>query len=145
MNATCPPLPRYDIRLYDTLAAKLADGVKVRIVVSDPTNRGAIGSGGYSQIKSLNEISDVLRKRLELVTAPHSSKRSCSTPSGHTPGQQPRTTTRAAAARVDAVGVLGGRRRLPLSRSAPSPGQDNHGGEVRGNRDRWSPLTRPTT
>ncbi|UXY25489.1 phospholipase D-like domain-containing protein [Streptomyces sp. HUAS TT20] len=68
MNATCPPLPRYDIRLYDALAGKLADGVKVRIVVSDPANRGAIGSGGYSQIKSLNEISDVLRKRLELVT-----------------------------------------------------------------------------
>lgn len=68
MNATCPPLPRYDIRLYDTLAAKIADGVKVRIVVSDPANRGAIGSGGYSQIKSLSEISDVLRKRLALVT-----------------------------------------------------------------------------
>ncbi|MFE0510699.1 phospholipase, partial [Streptomyces sp. NPDC058964] len=68
MNATCPPLPRYDIRLYDTLAAKMADGVKVRIVVSDPANRGAVGSGGYSQIKSLDEISDVLRKRLELVT-----------------------------------------------------------------------------
>lgn len=67
-NATCPPLPRYDIRVFDTLAAKLADGVKVRIVVSDPANRGAIGSGGYSQIKSLNEISDVLRKRLEVVT-----------------------------------------------------------------------------
>ncbi|RSS61170.1 phospholipase [Streptomyces sp. WAC06614] len=68
MNATCPPLPRYDIRLYDTLAAKLAAGVKVRIVVSDPANRGAVGSGGYSQIKSLNEISDVLRNRLTLLT-----------------------------------------------------------------------------
>ncbi|MFF0032498.1 hypothetical protein ACFYS7_30675 [Streptomyces avermitilis] len=54
--------------MFDTLAARLADGVKVRIVVSDPANRGAIGSGGYSQIKSLNEISDVLRKRLEVVT-----------------------------------------------------------------------------
>lgn len=64
MNATCPPLPRYDIRTYDTLAAKLAAGVKVRIVVSDPANRGAVGSGGYSQIKSLDEISDTLRKRL---------------------------------------------------------------------------------
>ncbi|MFJ3233969.1 phospholipase [Streptomyces sp. NPDC086787] len=68
MNATCPPLPRYDIRLYDTLAARMADGVKVRIVVSDPANRGAVGSGGYSQIKSLDEISEVLGKRLELVT-----------------------------------------------------------------------------
>ena len=35
--------------------------MKVRIVVSDPANRGTIGSGGYSQIKSLNEVSDVLR------------------------------------------------------------------------------------
>ncbi|MFG2296153.1 phospholipase [Streptomyces sp. NPDC048603] len=68
MNATCPPLPRYDIRLYDTLAAKLAGGVKVRVVVSDPANRGAVGSGGYSQIKSLNEISDVLRARLTALT-----------------------------------------------------------------------------
>ncbi|MGK5729020.1 phospholipase D-like domain-containing protein [Streptomyces sp. URMC 124] len=68
LNATCPPLPRYDVRLYDALAAKLAAGVKVRIVVSDPANRGAVGSGGYSQIKSLNEISDVLRNRLALLT-----------------------------------------------------------------------------
>ncbi|WP_338673912.1 phospholipase D-like domain-containing protein [Streptomyces sp. SCSIO 30461] len=68
MNATCPPLPRYDIRLYDALAAKLASGVKVRIVVSDPANRGAVGSGGYSQIKSLDEISDVLRGRLTRIT-----------------------------------------------------------------------------
>ncbi|MEV6954798.1 phospholipase D-like domain-containing protein [Streptomyces sp. NPDC051183] len=68
VNATCPPLPRYDIRLYDALAAKLAAGVKVRIVVSDPANRGAVGSGGYSQIKSLSEISDTLRGRLALVT-----------------------------------------------------------------------------
>ncbi|MEV4924254.1 phospholipase D-like domain-containing protein [Streptomyces roseoverticillatus] len=67
LNATCPPLPRYDVRLYDALAAKLAAGVKVRIVVSDPANRGAVGSGGYSQIKSLNEISDVLRNRLSLL------------------------------------------------------------------------------
>ncbi|MGW0752653.1 phospholipase D-like domain-containing protein [Streptomyces sp. NPDC002587] len=68
VNATCPPLPRYDIRVYDALAAKLAAGVKVRIVVSDPANRGAVGSGGYSQIKSLSEISDTLRDRLALVT-----------------------------------------------------------------------------
>ncbi|KJK57826.1 phospholipase D-like domain-containing protein [Saccharothrix sp. ST-888] len=64
VNGTCPPLPRYDVRLYDTLAAKLAAGVKVRIVVSDPANRGAVGSGGYSQIKSLSEISDTLLARL---------------------------------------------------------------------------------
>ncbi|MFF3765304.1 phospholipase D-like domain-containing protein [Streptomyces sp. NPDC001922] len=68
LNATCPPLPRYDLRVYDALAAKLADGVKVRIVVSDPANRGAVGSGGYSQIKSLDEISDILRKRLAVRT-----------------------------------------------------------------------------
>lgn len=68
LNATCPPLPRYDIRLYDALAAKMAAGVKVRIVVSDPANRGAVGSGGYSQIKSLSEISDTLRDRLALLT-----------------------------------------------------------------------------
>ncbi|MFF7076619.1 phospholipase D-like domain-containing protein [Streptomyces lavendulae] len=68
LNATCPPLPRYDVRLYDALAAKLAAGVKVRIVVSDPANRGAVGSGGYSQIKSLSEVSDVLRGRLQALT-----------------------------------------------------------------------------
>ncbi|MFF7755623.1 phospholipase D-like domain-containing protein [Streptomyces sp. NPDC007971] len=68
LNATCPPLPRYDTRVYDALAAKLASGVKVRIVVSDPANRGAVGSGGYSQIKSLSEISDALRSRLARVT-----------------------------------------------------------------------------
>ncbi|WP_411103247.1 phospholipase [Streptomyces sp. cmx-4-9] len=68
VNATCPPLPRYDIRVYDALAPKLAAGVKVRIVVSDPANRGAVGSGGYSQITSLAEISDTLRNRLTLLT-----------------------------------------------------------------------------
>ncbi|MDT0461071.1 phospholipase D-like domain-containing protein [Streptomyces sp. DSM 41527] len=68
LNGTCPPLPRYDIRTYDTLAGKLAAGVKVRIVVSDPANRGAVGSGGYSQIKSLDEISDTLRTRLVALT-----------------------------------------------------------------------------
>lgn len=64
LNGTCPPMPRYDLRLYDLLAAKLAAGVKVRIVVSDPANRGAVGSGGYSQIKSLSEISDELQARI---------------------------------------------------------------------------------
>ncbi|MCA6094233.1 phospholipase D-like domain-containing protein [Streptomyces sp. SCA3-4] len=67
LNATCPPIARYDVRLYDILAAKMAAGVKVRIVVSDPANRGAVGSGGYSQIKSLAEISDTLRNRLALL------------------------------------------------------------------------------
>lgn len=68
LNGTCPPLPRYDLRLYDLLAAKIAAGVKVRIVVSDPANRGAVGSGGYSQIKSLSEISDALQARLAALT-----------------------------------------------------------------------------
>ncbi|GHF30631.1 hypothetical protein GCM10010218_09910 [Streptomyces mashuensis] len=68
LNATCPPVARYDIRLYDLLAAKLAAGVKVRIVVSDPANRGTVGSGGYSQIKSLAEIGDTLRDRLTRLT-----------------------------------------------------------------------------
>ncbi|WP_354643669.1 phospholipase [Kitasatospora camelliae] len=68
LNATCPPLARYDIRLYDLLAKKLTDGVKLRIVVSDPANRGAVGSGGYSQIKSLNEVSDLLRDKLTALT-----------------------------------------------------------------------------
>ncbi|MFF4182733.1 phospholipase D-like domain-containing protein [Streptomyces sp. NPDC001691] len=75
LNATCPPLPRYDIRTYDALAAKLAAGVKVRIVVSDPANRGAVGSGGYSQIKSLSEISDTLRERLALLTGDRAAAR----------------------------------------------------------------------
>ncbi|WP_405445557.1 phospholipase [Streptomyces erythrochromogenes] len=68
VHATCPPLPRYDVRLYDALAAKLVSGVKVRIVVSDPANRGTIGSGGYSQIKSLGEVSDALRGRVAALT-----------------------------------------------------------------------------
>lgn len=68
LNGTCPPLSHYDARLYDTLAAKLAAGVKVRIVVSDPANRGTVGSGGYSQMKSLAEISDVLKARLTALT-----------------------------------------------------------------------------
>ncbi|MFE2242305.1 phospholipase [Streptomyces virginiae] len=68
VHATCPPLPRYDVRLYDALAAKLVSGVKVRIVVSDPANRGTIGSGGYSQIKSLSEVSDALRGRVTALT-----------------------------------------------------------------------------
>ncbi|MBO1417834.1 phospholipase D-like domain-containing protein, partial [Streptomyces sp. FH025] len=68
LNGTCPPMPRYDARLYDALAGKLAAGVKVRIVVSDPANRGTVGSGGYSQIKSLSEISDVLKARLTALT-----------------------------------------------------------------------------
>ncbi|MFD7538827.1 phospholipase D-like domain-containing protein [Streptomyces sp. NPDC059819] len=75
LNATCPPLPRYDIRVYDALAAKMAAGVKVRVVVSDPANRGAVGSGGYSQIKSLAEISDTLRDRLALRTGDRASAR----------------------------------------------------------------------
>ncbi|MFI9810390.1 phospholipase D-like domain-containing protein [Streptomyces sp. NPDC052301] len=75
LNATCPPLPRYDTRVYDALAAKLADGVKVRIVVSDPANRGIVGSGGYSQIKSLSEISDALRRWLARVTGNEQSAR----------------------------------------------------------------------
>ncbi|MFG3280523.1 phospholipase D-like domain-containing protein [Streptomyces sp. NPDC048111] len=81
LNATCPPLPRYDVRVYDALAAKMAAGVKVRIVVSDPANRGAVGSGGYSQIKSLAEISDALRDRLALRTGDAASARTamCST------------------------------------------------------------------
>ncbi|GAA1993270.1 phospholipase D-like domain-containing protein [Kitasatospora viridis] len=68
LNGTCPPMPRYDVRLYDTLAAKLAAGVKVRIVVSDPANRGAVGSGGYSQIKSLDEVSGTLLNHLIALT-----------------------------------------------------------------------------
>ncbi|GAA4831919.1 phospholipase [Kitasatospora terrestris] len=68
MNGTCPPLPRHDTRLYGLLAAKLAAGVKVRIVVSDPANRGTVGSGGYSQITSLAEISDLLKAELLAAT-----------------------------------------------------------------------------
>ncbi|GAB1640745.1 hypothetical protein KRMM14A1259_11680 [Krasilnikovia sp. MM14-A1259] len=75
LNGVCPPLPRYDVRIYDALAARLAAGVKVRIVVSDPRNHGAVGSGGYSQIRSLAEISDTLRARLALLTGDQQSAR----------------------------------------------------------------------
>ncbi|MEU6369455.1 hypothetical protein ABZ876_27865 [Streptomyces sp. NPDC046931] len=59
----------------------MAAGVKVRIVVSDPANRGSVGSGGYSQIKSLSEISDTLRNRLALLTGDKGATRTtmCST------------------------------------------------------------------
>jgi phosphatidylserine/phosphatidylglycerophosphate/cardiolipin synthase-like enzyme len=67
VSGNCPPLAKYDVRLYDILAAKLAAGVKVRIVLSDPANLGTFGSG-YSLIKSLAEISDLLRNRLALAT-----------------------------------------------------------------------------
>ncbi|MGW6262426.1 phospholipase D-like domain-containing protein [Streptomyces sp. NPDC055085] len=76
LNATCPPLPRYDIRFYDILAEKLAAGVKVRIVVSDPANLGTTGSAGYSQIKSLKEISDLISTRLQSLTGNSSEARS---------------------------------------------------------------------
>ncbi|MEY9946781.1 phospholipase D-like domain-containing protein [Kitasatospora sp. GAS1066B] len=72
LNGLCPPLPRYDIRLYDLLAAKLAAGVKVRIVVSTPDSGGSFGSG-YSNMKSLTEITDLLRNRLTAITAHASS------------------------------------------------------------------------
>ncbi|MEV5505393.1 phospholipase D-like domain-containing protein [Streptomyces orinoci] len=75
LNATCPPIARYDVRLYDALAARLAAGVNVRIVVSDPANRGAVGSGGYSQIRSLSELAEALRGRLERITGDGASAR----------------------------------------------------------------------
>ncbi|WP_258177278.1 phospholipase D-like domain-containing protein [Streptomyces solincola] len=68
MSGPCPPLPRYDVRLYDTLAAKLVEGVKVRLVVSDPANKGSGSDGGYSNITSLKEISDSLRGRIDKIT-----------------------------------------------------------------------------
>ncbi|RJQ76316.1 phospholipase [Pseudonocardiaceae bacterium YIM PH 21723] len=68
VNAACPPWTKYDIRAYDAMAAKLLAGVKVRMVVSDPANYQNHGLGGYSQIKSMNEISDVLRNRLNNIT-----------------------------------------------------------------------------
>ncbi|MFJ7271375.1 hypothetical protein ACIQV3_32840 [Streptomyces sp. NPDC099050] len=43
-------------------------GVKVRIIVSDPQDRGTIGSGGYSQIKALSEVSDAPRGRVTALT-----------------------------------------------------------------------------
>jgi phosphatidylserine/phosphatidylglycerophosphate/cardiolipin synthase-like enzyme len=67
LHGNCPPMPRYDVRLYDALAAKLIAGVKVRLVLSDPANYGPIGSG-YSYIKSLTEVTAALRGRIAAKT-----------------------------------------------------------------------------
>ena len=80
VTGTCPPIARYDVRLFDLLAGKLAAGVKVRIVLSDPANRGKFGSAGYSQIRSLSEISDLLRNRLALRTGDQASARAAMCP-----------------------------------------------------------------
>ncbi|PRH77154.1 phospholipase [Streptomyces solincola] len=64
LNGQCPPLPRYDIRLLQTLAQKLVAGVKVRIVVSDPLTRAS----GYSTIFSLSELSNPLRGEVARLT-----------------------------------------------------------------------------
>ncbi|WP_280261897.1 hypothetical protein [Nocardia wallacei] len=69
----CPLFTRYDVRLFDILAAKLASGVKVRIVVRDPANH--FPPGGYSSMRSLGDLSDVLLDRLRLRTGGHASAR----------------------------------------------------------------------
>ncbi|GAB0103923.1 hypothetical protein JMUB6875_28970 [Nocardia sp. JMUB6875] len=70
----CPAFSRYDVRLFDVLAAKMVQGVKVRIVVSDPANH--FPPGGYSNIGSLAEVSNALLQRLELRTGGKDSARS---------------------------------------------------------------------
>ncbi|RDI49306.1 phospholipase D-like domain-containing protein [Nocardia mexicana] len=69
----CPLFTKYDVRLFDILAAKLASGVKVRIVVSDPANH--FPPGGYSNMGSLSDLSDVLLERLRLRTGGDDSAR----------------------------------------------------------------------
>lgn len=52
----------YDARLFDAIAQKLQEGVLVTIVVSTPEDKG--DTAGYSYMKKLNEISDILLRKL---------------------------------------------------------------------------------
>ncbi|MEU1604929.1 phospholipase D-like domain-containing protein [Micromonospora matsumotoense] len=55
--------PHFDVRLIDTLVARMIAGVKVRIIISNP------GEPDYSNINDVEKESlEVLRKRLRLVT-----------------------------------------------------------------------------
>jgi phosphatidylserine/phosphatidylglycerophosphate/cardiolipin synthase-like enzyme len=71
LNGICPPLAHYDTRLFDILAQKLVDGVKVRIVVSDPASK-SVGAG-YSNGGSLASISDPLLARVAAITGDQAS------------------------------------------------------------------------
>ena len=48
--------------MLDTLATKMIQGVKVRIVISTP------GVTNYSDMKNMSQFSDLLRKRIALQT-----------------------------------------------------------------------------
>ncbi|WP_438297457.1 phospholipase D-like domain-containing protein [Streptomyces sp. HUAS TT7] len=61
MRSPIGDMPAYDVRLFDILAAKLNEGVKVRIVISTPGNEY-----NYSNITSFEEIRRPLRERLAL-------------------------------------------------------------------------------
>ena len=50
------------LRMLDTLATKMIQGVKVRIVISTP------GVTNYSDMKNMSQFSDLLRKRIALQT-----------------------------------------------------------------------------
>lgn len=54
--------PRYDVRLLDTLAAKMVSGVKLRVVISTPG-----GNGGYTHMTSMRELVDALSLRTALA------------------------------------------------------------------------------
>ncbi|MER5564112.1 phospholipase [Streptomyces sp. NPDC002506] len=61
MRSPIGDMPSYDVRLFDILAAKLNEGVKVRIAISTPGNEY-----NYSNIASFEEIRRPLRERLAL-------------------------------------------------------------------------------
>ncbi|ASP38696.1 phospholipase [Bacterioplanes sanyensis] len=53
----------YDARLFDVLAAKLIEGVKVQIVVSSPGAKQSL-LAPYSNMKKMTEITDVLQRKI---------------------------------------------------------------------------------
>jgi CSLREA domain-containing protein len=54
--------PLGDLRMMDTLATKMIQDVKVRIVISTP------GAPDYSDMSKMSQLSDLLRKRIALQT-----------------------------------------------------------------------------
>jgi len=68
MLGVCPFTARYDVRLFDILAAKILAGVRVRIVTSTPGANWDIVNQ-YSNVSSLQTASRALLQRLTRITS----------------------------------------------------------------------------
>eukprot|EP00928_Gymnodinium_smaydae_P034072 TRINITY_DN24228_c0_g2_i1.p1 TRINITY_DN24228_c0_g2~~TRINITY_DN24228_c0_g2_i1.p1 ORF type:complete len:554 (-),score=41.48 TRINITY_DN24228_c0_g2_i1:153-1814(-) len=58
----------YDARLFDILASKLRDGVRITIVTSTPTTEG--DTKGYSYMARMSEITNILLRKLSQQNVP---------------------------------------------------------------------------